>query len=568
MRKHRSFFKAFLLLTTISTAVPNISYGAEMMQTENFYERGRRLLGSSVTLSGSYLKHQATSIGLQERTRQAESRWRGAIEGEDAEERHQRIAEAEEKVAKYADLVEQVRLLRERMPKPQRAARVQELQEHIGALDESLQDLESGGRGSEKRQIEIRKTKGDLSKSRRELDLLQKAEVKQNVYMNKYEEAQEELDLLQQEEQNGSMAFQEDFLALLYAKLKTINPVQNGKKKLATTNAAFLASLDEKYPLGEGYATERSYYESGTIVSPYKDMVELLHEIGVGPDLIKGLARGQEDGGPEVLDLPNLLIRLLAAIEVPNPRFEATDLPNPYYSRVGGQYSKKTAPIEKLLEAYAAMTDHIARVFELRLREDVASLRTIIESKAHFSLSRSSEIFSEVWNEEEGSDVGSFLKLKNKTKPQEVFQGIVQKYDSSFPQIPKEYLDAAIAPNPLGMLYRLLRATERDIHSWNPTDESDLDARIKTGSDIPRCFEDAVERIISRHYNKILLERMADKVRAVVTQSAPASLAPKQTSKSAVSAAAKAPTEVVVVAAPAPPAPPPAPVAQEDDWGW
>ena len=439
------------------------------------------------------------------------------------------------------------------MTKDKRAARLRALEEKIPGLQDHLDDLKEGGKDIGKRGEQIKEAARALSSAKKDQDLLRTAGQKKNVYVDKHEEAEEELERLRNEEEQDVRAFRENFLTLLYVKLKTIERIQKGQRKPATANEKFLHSLDDRYPLEEGYK-ERSYYERGAIISPYKDMVELLHQIGVGPDLVKGLTVKDEEARPEVLNLPNLLVRLLTAIEVPNPKFAASDLPIPYYARTEGhgQYSKETDSIEDRLKAYAAMADHISHVFDLRLREDVASLRTIIESKTHFSLSKSSEIFSEVW--EERNYIGSFLRLKNITKPQEAFQGIVQKYDPSFPPIPKEYLDAAVGPNPLGVLYRLLKATERkDIHSWNPTDEADLDARIKASDDIPRCFEDAVERIVSRHYNKILLEKMADKVRAVLTQPAPASLGPRQASRSAVPAAARAPVEVVVVAAPPPP---------------
>ena len=73
MRKHRGFLKAFLLLTTISAAVPSTCYGAE--PAENFYGDATSLLGNNVIFRGSYLKHQVNSIAFQERVHQAESSW-------------------------------------------------------------------------------------------------------------------------------------------------------------------------------------------------------------------------------------------------------------------------------------------------------------------------------------------------------------------------------------------------------------------------------------------------------------------------------------------------------------
>ena len=71
---------------------------------------------------------------------------------------------------------------------------------------------------------------------------------------------------------------------LIYLKFKTVYNLGRGfvGKPLETSDRSFIEKVESKYEGLSGRA-------QGTIISPFKDMVELLHQIGIGPDLIAGL---------------------------------------------------------------------------------------------------------------------------------------------------------------------------------------------------------------------------------------------------------------------------------------
>ena len=74
-----------------------------------------------------------------------------------------------------------------------------------------------------------------------------------------------------------------------------------------------------------------------------------------------------------------LLYKLMTALEVPDPRFAIEDLPIPYYKKTPTGYAKQITPPTSFLDAYGSMLDHLAYIFNVRLQEDVALLRSILE---------------------------------------------------------------------------------------------------------------------------------------------------------------------------------------------
>jgi hypothetical protein len=131
------------------------------------------------------------------------------------------------------------------------------------------------------------------------------------------------------------------------------------------------------------------------------------------------------------------------------------------------------------------MAWHIASVFDMRLREDVSSLRTLIEGGLPLNpdnnLGRAenpsifftthiapTDVLGTLWNTEDSEGRGRAALVE-----------ILRLYNPSFDWARYEAaLNVAIPNNPLGMLYRLLTAAHSDIRSWNETDQFDLDARI------------------------------------------------------------------------------------------
>ncbi len=359
-----------------------------------------------------------------------------------------------------------------------------------------------------------------------ELDLLNKRPWE---ILEEKRKAEELLKQLEREESESAAHVFEDLIKLAALKLKTIYNLvpQKSKMNLYTRKSKHLDRMKERY-------SDLVAWEEDNTVSMFKDVVQMLHGLGTGRELVCGVTVTRGDDGDsdaemstesDRLNIQRLLLHLVGAIETPAVDFKTSDLPRTHNMQHSstGQYVAITEKPRNYLDAYAYMAEHVASVFDMRLREDVASLRTIVDNGLPFNsgntLGQTEDpsvlATTGIWAETAGV-IGEMWGVHS-TAGQAAFVEVVKTYDPSFDLTGNEaVLTAAIPPNPLGMIYRLAQAAESDIHSWNPTDQYDLDARLAqkrvTSSDVGDEFLDSVRRIVGRHFNKLILDRIAKNV--------------------------------------------------------
>lgn len=467
MVKYRKMLKAILLVTVVSGFVPEaFGSGATASYYPSVDPSRADLFSGSFKSRGSYQKHQSKSIEVQAWVREAEEWWTGASRGGDDDTRAGllRLAEARERLVKCQEKLEQSRVY-EAMPEGDRSDRIAFLVRANEKLQSDLIGIHAESMSEAAMQAEIAKMRADLARNENEMNILLERPYK---FIAAVEAAQREVAAIEADNKEGANAFKRTFMKRLYTKFKTVYDLrpERGGKPLNTTSSVFLEQLDGKY---EGL----SIHEQGAIISPLKDMVALLHEVGVDPVVIRGLTGEEVD----MLHPQFLLYKLMAALEVPDPRFSAEDLPVPYYKKTPAGYIEQTVVPTGFLDAYGSMLDHIAHIFNVRLQEDVATLRSVLGSgglvNAEGILGLAENpvpVFlasgSEIWDHEGGESALAGIWQNENRDAQEAFNRILQTYASDF-ALEGPVLDAAVPPNLLGMAFRLLQASEKDIHSWN-----------------------------------------------------------------------------------------------------
>ena len=475
---------SFYMLLSAVTLTTTVSFAADLPPTDE----GRVLvLAAPVTYRSSYAKHQAQSIEMQERLADSYRRWqivkksgggvdlrveleqaRADLVKAQTNEARAREIDAMDPIARQAELRrkdEQLRRSQERVAKA--------TDEGIGEPDDIVGLIAD----TQKIQEEVELLRSDL------LDFMRvRHQIQQRVRYLEIAAAAgaERLD----------DALFDQFKKLATLKVKTIYTLthQVGGRPLETTveerAGDYLVELLAKYGAPNLVEMDR-----GSIVGQFKEMIGLLHEMGVDYRLANGIIPSHRDIA-EVLNAQIIILQLLKALEVPSVSFVTTDLPLPHYARdLSGVYQKNTEPPRSFLEAYANMADYLAYVFEMRLREDIASLKSILASPVFLDAPSLGDLEAHDWF----LDADIFWPDDTTPPPAQLerywriadeagraaFRAIVALYDPTITFEGKEgFLHAAIPGNPLGMLYRLLQAAGKGFHSWNPCDEYDLDARL------------------------------------------------------------------------------------------
>ncbi|MBY0462366.1 MAG: hypothetical protein K2Q34_04210 [Alphaproteobacteria bacterium] len=510
MLKYQKILKSILLMTVVSGAVSGaFASGRDAVPFEPIVDEERLGLFTKSKVRGTYLKHQAATSEVQARIHEAKQYWFG-VNGEALE---YKLKEAARNLAEYNKRLESAKQhQKSKMTAEDKSARATELSTRNLELEQTIKALRGIPKRADALEKELSESEIELANNKVEIASLNTAF---EDLFPLIQSATEELERLQKEKSVEAQLERDKLLMLLYAKFRTIYhlPVE-------TTSPEFLDRLCKRYPTSNLHLCE-----SGTIISPLDHIVRLLHGIGVDRDLITDLSAPPSSGR---FHPQSFIYKLMMAIEVPDPRFVTEDLPVPYYRRTtAGEYIEETAPPTQFLDAYAFMADYLARAFDLRLREDVATLRTIVEvpdltveDGERLGLNENPDrVFlipgNEVWRPAAVESLRSLWNSGGRSS-QDAFNQILARYDDSF-RLSSPFLEAAIPANPLGIAYRLLQAAETDIRSWNTTNVPVLDKVRAEGRISDIDFSSIIQRIIGRHVNLCVLQAMADSVRTLIT---------------------------------------------------
>ncbi|MBY0281234.1 MAG: hypothetical protein K2W94_03650 [Alphaproteobacteria bacterium] len=338
MLKYQKILKAFLLITVVSgTALEVVASGVDAVSYEPVVDAERLAhFTRDSRVRGSYYKHQAASVEIQDRIHEAKQYWFGA----NSDVLPYRLAEAKKKFGK----IERQRVLANSYvgKDGEKASKLAEFKAEKSSLDESLKMLEHPD---------------DIAATRRRLDVLVESieALQQNfaVFTNAVRKANEEVERLTREQSSEAQSQRDKFVHMIYNKFRTVYNLCD--VPLETNSAGFLDRLAERY---RGLPLE--VWERGTIISPLDYMAPLLHAMGIGPELIVGL----DSAKPGKFHPQAFIYKLMIALEVPDPRFTSRDLPTAYYKKTpAGNYELNPLEPRGFLESYGAMLDYLGYTF-------------------------------------------------------------------------------------------------------------------------------------------------------------------------------------------------------------
>lgn len=362
MFKYQKMLRAVLLMTVVSGAVSGaFASGCDAVPYEPVVDEDRLGLFTRTKVRGTYLKHQAAATEMQARVHEAKQYWFG-VNGEALE---YRLAEAARNLADYHKRFESAKQhQKSKLTAEDKSARVTELSTRNLALEQTIKALRAIPKRADYLEKQLSESEIELADNKAEIATL--GTVFEDLFPL-IQSATDEFERLQRQKSPEATDNRIYFMKLIYTKFRTVYNLE-----VETTTPRFLAGLEERYP-----GSNLHLCEGGTIISPLDDIVRLLHGIGIGSELITDCSAAPSSGS---FHPQSFVYKLIMALEVPDPRFVTEDLPIPYYRRTtAGEYVEETVPPTGFLEAYAFMADYMARAFDLRLREDIAALRTIVE---------------------------------------------------------------------------------------------------------------------------------------------------------------------------------------------